>query len=73
MIWAQISSGNRLHLAGEPGDEVRGEVIRTGFLSRPLCGQPMARNYRMTCNLPLASGCKKCRRAYTKMKDPTHG
>jgi hypothetical protein len=66
MIWAQISSGRKMHLAGQPGDEVRGEVIRTGCLSRPLCGQHMTGNYRMTCNLPLANACRKCRKAASK-------
>lgn len=66
MIWAQISSGRKLHLAGQPGDTVRGEVVKTGFLSHPLCNQPMQGSYRMTCNLPLANGCKKCRAIYRK-------
>jgi hypothetical protein len=67
MIWAQISSGRKLHLAGQPGDEVRGEVVRTGFLSHPLCNQPMTGSYRMTCNLPLGNGCKKCRRIAARL------
>lgn len=62
MIWAQISSGNKLHLACEPGEELNGYVVRIGQLSRPLCNQHMDGGYRMTCNLPLANGCKKCRR-----------
>lgn len=62
MIWAQIRSGRKMHLAAQPGEEVRGEVVRIGHLSRPLCNQPMSGNYRMTCNLPLGNGCKKCRK-----------
>lgn len=60
MIYAQIKSGRKLHLACEPGEEVRGEIVRAGFLSRPICGQHMEGNYRMTINVPLANACKKC-------------
>jgi hypothetical protein len=64
MIYAQIKSGQKLHLACEPGEEHAGEVVRAGFLSRPICGQHMTGNYRMTCNLPLAHSCKRCQRVY---------
>ena len=62
MIYAQIRSGRKMHLACQPGEEWRGEVIRIGQLSRPLCNQPMAGAYRMTCNLPLGNACRKCRK-----------
>jgi hypothetical protein len=66
MIYAQISYGNKMHIALEAGEVTRhGEYIHRGELSLPICGQPMTGNYRMTCNLPLASLCKKCR----KLKD----
>lgn len=64
MIYAQIKSGRKLHLACTPGEEHHGEVVRDGFLSHPICGQPMTGNYRMTCNLPLAHSCKNCQRVY---------
>lgn len=60
MIYAQIKSGRKLHLAMQPGEEFRGEVIRAGQISTPICGQPMGDRYRMTINLPLAHACKKC-------------
>ncbi len=64
MIYAQIVRGGRMHLAAEAGEEDRhGNVVRKGYLSAPLCGQHMDGNYRMTCNLPLANLCRKCRKA----------
>lgn len=63
MIYAQIKSGAKLHLACEAGEETRGEIIRYGFISAPICGTPAFKgSYRMTCNLPLANACKNCRR-----------
>jgi hypothetical protein len=64
MIYAQIKSGRKLHLACEAGEEDRGSVVRYGYLGAPLCGQPMEGNYRMTCNLPLAHSCQRCQRVY---------
>jgi hypothetical protein len=65
VIYAQISSGRKLHLALEAGEQSRsGEVVRAGFLSAPLCGQRMTANYRMTSNLPLGNACKRCNRVY---------
>jgi hypothetical protein len=63
MIYAQIRAGRKMHIACEPGEEWKGEVVRKGYLSAPICGQPMKSSYRMTCNLPLANACKKCRAA----------
>ena len=60
MTYAQISSGRKLHLVCEAGEEYRGEIIRKGFLSNPLCGQKTSENYRMIINVPLANACKKC-------------
>jgi hypothetical protein len=61
MRYAQISSGKKLHIVAEAGEEYRGQVIRKGFLSNPLCGQRKHPNgYRMTINVPLAHACKKC-------------
>lgn len=61
MRYAQIKAGQKLHLVCEPGEECRGEVVRKGFLSQPLCGR-RAERYRMTINVPLANACKNCRR-----------
>lgn len=61
MRYAQISSGLKLHVVCEPGEEYQGEVIRKGYLSAPLCRTPRFRgSYRMTCNLPLAHACQTC-------------
>ncbi|HEY9459250.1 MAG TPA: hypothetical protein VIR04_00465 [Paralcaligenes sp.] len=63
MIYAQIKSGHKLHLALEGGEVDReGVRIERGMLSHPLCGQRMTEpNYRMTINVPLANACRKCR------------
>lgn len=66
MIYAQIKAGRKLHLVCEAGEEDRGSIVRYGYLGAPLCGQQMEGNYRMTCNLPLANACKKCRAAYAR-------
>lgn len=73
MIYAQIKSGSKLHLACEPGEEYRGEVIRKGFLSKPLCGQPAPNGYRMTVNLPLAHACKRCQRVARARREGLEG
>lgn len=62
MRYAQVKGGQRLHLACEPGEEYRGEVIRKGYLSHPLCGRPVPDGYRMTINVPLANACRNCLR-----------
>lgn len=67
MTYAQIKSGLRLHLVCEPGEDFRGEVIRAGRVSLPLCGQPVPDSgYRMTINVPLAHACKRCQTIYRK-------
>jgi hypothetical protein len=58
--YAQFKSGRKLHIVCEPGEEYRGEVIRVGNLSWPLCGYRYADHYRMTINVPLRNACKKC-------------
>jgi hypothetical protein len=66
MIYAQISSGLRLHLAYEPGEGKDDEsIVRAGFLSAPICGRRIAGNYRMTCNLPMANACRSCLRVWS--------
>jgi hypothetical protein len=72
MIYAQIKAGRKLHLACEAGEEYRGEVIRKGYLSNPLCGQRSEGPYRMTINVSLGEACKKCQsiaRAQQESKD----
>lgn len=67
MRYAQIKAGHKLHLVFEPGEEYRGEVIRSGFISAPLCGTPHFKGkYRMTINVPLANACKNCLRVWRK-------
>lgn len=54
-----------MHLVYEPGEGYgSASVVRAGHLSLPLCGQRVPGNYRMTCNLPLANACARCRRVY---------
>lgn len=65
MRYAQIESGQRLHLvyeAGEGRDD--SSIVRAGFLSAPLCGRPAPNGYRMNINVPLGNGCRNCRRVY---------
>lgn len=65
MRYAQIKSGAKMHLVYEPGEgRDASSIVRSGYLSLPLCGQPVPEGYRMTCNVPLANGCKRCRRVY---------
>lgn len=63
MRYAQIKSGQKLHLVCEPGEDYRGEVVRAGYVSAPLCRAAHFRgNYRMTINVPLGNACKNCLR-----------
>lgn len=66
MIYAQIRSGQKMHLAYEPGEgRSLAALIPAGQISTPLCGQRVpASGYRMTCNLPLAHVCKACARVW---------
>lgn len=61
MIYAQEKSGQKLHLVCEPGEECRGEIIRKGFVSGPLCGRKVS-GYRMTINIPFGHVCLNCMR-----------
>jgi len=63
MRYAQIKAGQRLHIVCEPGEEYRGEIIRAGHVSAPLCRTNHFKgSYRMTINLPLANACRNCLR-----------
>jgi hypothetical protein len=63
VIYAQIKGGMKLHLACEPGEEYRGEIVRAGYVSAPLCATPAFHgHYRMTINASLGEACKNCRR-----------
>lgn len=65
MIYAQIKSGGKLHLAYEPGEGPSDDqIVRAGYLSNPICGQPAADGYRMTINAPLGNACKRCLKIY---------
>lgn len=71
MIYAQIKSGRKLHLAMEPGEcDPHGRTVEHGRLSYPICGQPMkeASSYRMTINVPLGNACKKCRATIKRLR-----
>lgn len=68
MIYAQVERGQRLHLVCEPGEELRGEVIRAGSLSAPLCGRKVHTGYRMTINVTMAKACKNCLRVFNREK-----
>jgi hypothetical protein len=61
--YAQVKSGQKLHLVYEPGEGHRNDIVRAGYVSAPLCGRP-APSYRMTINAPLANACKNCLRVY---------
>lgn len=65
MRYAQIQSGQKLHLVYEPGEGPDDQhLTRAGYLSAPLCGRP-AEGYRMNINVPLGNACRNCQRVYT--------
>jgi hypothetical protein len=66
MTYAQFAAGQKLHIVCEPGEEYRGEVVRYGQLSWPLCGRRSRLNYRMTINVPMKQACHNCCRIYDK-------
>jgi len=67
MRYAQIHSGNKLHLVYEPGEGIDDQhLVKAGYVSAPLCGQKFEGNYRMTINVPLAHACKRCLKVYNK-------
>lgn len=51
MTYAQIKSGQKLHVVFEAEDRY----------SQPLCGR-RAKSYRMTSNVPFAHACQNCQR-----------
>ena len=65
MIYAQIKSGQKLHLAYEAGEGMDGEnLVIAGNISHPICGIKPLNGYRMTINMPLGNACKRCLRVY---------
>jgi len=69
VIWAQIHSGGKLHLALEAGEEMpNGEVIRCGYASAPLCRTTAFKgSYRVrfkfnVFNVSFTHACKNCTR-----------
>lgn len=61
MRYAQIRSGQKLHLVFEPGEGwERRQLVPAGRLSQPICGMVAKHGYRMTINVPLAHACKRC-------------
>lgn len=65
MRYAQVKSGQRLHLVYEPGEGIDPQqLIAAGYLSHPLCGRSAPNGYRMTINMPLGSACKNCQKVY---------
>ena len=75
MRYAQIKSGQRLHLVYEAGEGRDSKnLIQAGYISHPLCGRDVSSGYRMTINMPLANACKNCQRVYSARQatvDPT--
>ena len=71
MIYAQIKSGRKLHLAMQPGErDAHGRIVESNHFSYPICGQPMKEgsSYRMMINVPLGHSCKKCRKVASRLK-----
>jgi hypothetical protein len=64
VIYAQIKSGGKLHLAYEAGEgRDASSLVPRGMISAPLCGSVAFHGrYRMTINVPLANACKRCLR-----------
>ena len=67
MRYAQIKSGQKLHLVYEPGEGRSPQtLIPAGSLSWPLCGRRADEGFRMTIHVPLGNACKRCRAIYEK-------
>lgn len=67
MIYMQIKSGQKLHLAYEAGEGIsKSNLIPAGHVSSPICGRGFDENgrHRMTINLPLNNACKNCTRIH---------
>ena len=66
MRYAQVRSGQKLHLVYEPGEGVDDQhLVKAGHVSYPLCGRyvPPA-GFRMTINMPLGNACRNCLRVH---------
>lgn len=69
MRYAQIKSGNKLHLVFEAGEGwTKDSLIPARHVGLPLCGQKVENGYRMTINLPLGNACKRCLRVYNLLQ-----
>lgn len=66
MRYAQIKSGQRLHLVYEAGEGTSPDKLTPrGHLSAPICDErTFAGRYRMSANNPLGNCCKNCRRVW---------
>ena len=65
MRYAQVASGQKLHLVYEPGEGLdSANLIPAGHVSAPICGRRFDGHYRMTVNLPLGHFCRNCQRIY---------
>ncbi len=58
MRYAQVKSGQKLHLAHEID----------GALGLPLCGRKVEDGYRMNVNCPMNWLCQNCKRVYAAMR-----
>ena len=65
MRYAQVKSGQRLHLVYEAGEGKDDQhLFKAGFISAPLCGRDASSGYIMTINVPLANACRNCLRVW---------
>ena len=67
MRYMQIKGGQKLHLVYEPGEgQSPNKLIHAGHVSAPICGRGFDKygRFKMTINVPLANGCKRCYRVY---------
>jgi hypothetical protein len=73
MIYAQIKSGLKLHLAYEAGEgKSDTELVKAGYLSPPICGQSLNEGgYRMNINMPLGNACKRCLKVFASRQQHT--
>jgi len=70
MIYLQIKSGQKLHLAYEAGEGPNDKtLVMAGHISPPICGRGFdkkTRGYKMTINVSLGYACKNCLRVYAQ-------
>jgi hypothetical protein len=67
MIYLQIKSGQKLHLAYGAGEgKDSNHLMPVGHVSAPICGRAFDAHegFRMSVNLPLGNSCKNCNRIY---------